>query len=196
MPYNLSRMHRSYFLLLSFLFVCCLSACNKDGLDKPQHLITGKWNLQRQNVVQYIDGVKKVDTAYLASANSVSYVNFNSNGAFNSVSHYFLASGATGGLDGGGVNIAAEDTTSGTYNYDGSVFSISSTVAGFGNAQAVFGYSVDGGASVVKLVSHDASVVQLTASNLTLHIQFVYMVSTSATESKTYKSDDDFYYTR
>jgi len=189
-------MKKLYFLLLAFALTCFIASCNKDGsgsVNAHQGLIVGTWNLQQEDWAQYVDGVEQIDTSYLATVNSTSYVKFNATGTFSSVSH--SVSFITGGnnLGNGSTNVASVDSVSGTYSYTGSAFSISSPVAGFSNVTGSFGAATE--VAVFKIVSQSAQISQLTASKLNMHVEYIYTATTS-TGSKTYKNEMDLYYTK
>src|SRR5581483_4033302 len=95
-------MNRKSLITLSLAACLGLFSCKKDGAasnQSSQRLIVGKWTLQQQQFVQYVDGVKKVDTILNATPNSIASIQFNNDGTFNSSSAY--SSGDLGNLNAG-----------------------------------------------------------------------------------------------
>src|ERR1700754_1952267 len=103
-------MRKLYVLTAAVLVVTCLFACNKE--NNPAATITGKWNLQQQNSVQYVDGVKTIDTILLASSNNASNINFSKDGTYTSLSTFTSIDNDLGGT------AASSSETSGTYILD------------------------------------------------------------------------------
>ncbi len=74
----------SYIFIVCFL-ACGLSACHPGSgsnvTPTPSALIVGKWNLQQEKFVQYVNGVAKADITELASSNSIANLQFNKDGS-------------------------------------------------------------------------------------------------------------------
>ena len=191
-------MHKLCFLFAVILMLCILPACKKSdnsAISNSAKLITGKWSLQQQKTVQYIDGVMKTDTIFSATGSSVAYLQFNSNGTYNSVSHYIAQSGPPFTL-GNGTVVAANDTTFGTYNITNTDLKLSSFIAGF--ISSTFSY----GATTIStplptfvIVSNTSKINTLTALNLNIHSELVYSTTANGV-STVYKNEFDYYYTR
>ena len=132
-------MRRIYFSLTLALIVTCLFSCKKDdkGNASPsrQSLIVGTWELQQQHYLMYVDGVKQKDTTYFASQNLEAEIEFTSTNTFTSASA--LSTGVNGGLSGGAT--AANSSTSGTYSFTGTAFSMSAPIAGLDIGSGSFG---------------------------------------------------------
>ncbi|MBS1525195.1 MAG: hypothetical protein JST19_06075 [Bacteroidetes bacterium] len=189
-------MRNLYRLSFAVFAACGFMACKSSGNYLPvpnnaQNLIVGRWTLQKQEFVQYADGVEKVDTVLNATQFSLASIQFNNDGTFSSSSMY--ASGNSGNLSGGVIN--ASDDSHGTYAFAGSVFSISAPIAGFsmGGNSLVFGSG--GSVPVITPVSNSIKIVQLTSSKLNLHAEYVYTY-TAGSVSQTYKTENDYYYTK
>lgn len=185
-------MQRIYLLLIP-VFICFFYACGNKIGNKPANLqqvmIIGKWNLQKQDEKVYIDGALKSDTTMLASNKTLSYAQFDADDKFSSISFY--NSGGIGSTTLG--NVIAADSLSGTYSFAASEFKLSSAgLGGFGVGTINF---VTGPVPVIHLVSQSAQIVQLTASVLTLHMEYS-TTQTLNTDVKNYKYVLDYYYTK
>lgn len=186
------------FILTSLIIAGCFWACRKDGKYTPvpkgaQSLLVGKWTLQTEQVVQYIDGVKTIDTIYDTSPNSYAAIQFNQNGTFSSTSFYMIVGGTEGGLNQN--NVVSVDTTKGTFAIAGTSFSLSAPISGFNADVNLYSITFTTTAPVITPVSNSITINQLSSSKLTLHTDYVYTLTVSNV-SKTYKVEDDYYYTR
>jgi len=188
-------MRKVYFLVIFAFTLCTLFSCQKDNngstIITPAKLIVGKWNLQQQKTLIYINGVMQTDTSFSASVESVGHLQFNADGTFNSASYTTQPLGI-GSLSGGTSNIVSRDSTNGVYSISNSALTLNAPVAGFGNS--FYAGSVTT-VPVLTLISRSSQITQLTLSNLTLHIEYIYTATTS-TESKTYKNELDYYYSK
>ncbi|MDB5133742.1 MAG: hypothetical protein JWP37_345, partial [Mucilaginibacter sp.] len=122
-------MRNFYYLFVCALLICGLFACQKDNdnsspniIGNASLLIVGKWNLQQEKYTVYVDSVKQTDTTVNASAGDVSYTDFNRNGSYVSVSHYFSSNNF--------FTVESQDSLSGTYSIAGSTFKLSSYLGG------------------------------------------------------------------
>lgn len=147
-------------------------------------MLIGKWNLQQQKVLQYIDGVKKVDTTYLTAPNNVSNLQFNTDNTYTSNSFFHIADGLG--------PYSSSGTAGGTYSYSATLFTMSGGIAGFGNVTATF---LAGPAPVFHQDSHLEKVNQLTASLLNLHTESVVTATTTA-GTQTVRYVNDYVYTK
>jgi hypothetical protein len=122
---------KKYSLLLTPILFCWFCSCHKnDGTlssTAQKAMLIGKWNLQQEHFVQYIDRVKQTDTTLNASSSSISNFQFNKDASF--LSAAFSESSTPGSLS-GGLQVAV-DTVRGTYSLSASTFNLSSPVAGF-----------------------------------------------------------------
>ena len=194
---NRDIMRRTYTSVVLALLMCSLFACQKGGTSNSgiqSAPIVGKWNLQQQKIVQYIDGVKQVDTSVMASSTNFGHLKFNNDGTFNSASFSISITGI-GGLGSGNSNMTSQDSTYGTYTYvKGSIFDISAPIAGLNyGVSAVFNTTT--AVPIFTLVSKSSQINQLTTTNLNIHTEYIY-TGTTTTDSKTYKSEQDFYYVK
>ena len=189
-------------LFCSFILcglIASLSACQSEkGNDStPQNskLILGKWSLQQQKSVQYIDDVMKTDTTFEITKSNVAYLQFNSNGTYNSVSHYIAQAGPPLTL-GNGTIVAANDTTFGTYNIANTDLQLSSSIAGFISSTFSYGATtISTPLPIFAIVSNTSQINTLTVSNLNIHSELIY--STTANGVNTiYKNEFDYYYTK
>ena len=153
-------------------------------------MIVGTWTMQQEQYTQYVDGVKQIDTIVNATNYNRAYVKFNSNGTFSSAGLY--TSPDLGDLNGGPV--AAADSTSGTFSFTGSAINLSEPIAGLATSLSLTAISVTT-APVITPVSHSASISQLTAESLKIQTEYIYTYTVNNV-SRTYKMDDDYYYTK
>jgi len=185
-------MKKLYFVPV-LLCMLCFYACKKDN-TAPQATIVGKWNMQKQNLALYIDGVKTSDSTLSASDKAYSYVQFNKAGSFIAISVYDSNGiGNTSSLPA----LVAVDTVRGTYSLKGSAFNLSAAVLGGFSVPYITDGSSSGTGSlpVIKQVSQSAQIMQLTSSVLTLHLEYTF-TQTIAADTKTYKNILDYYYTK
>jgi hypothetical protein len=180
--------HFYLFLFISLVLFSCKP--DKSNVIPASQQLLGKWTLQQQQYKQYVDGIKQKDTTLNASEYSRAYLEFKSNGTFNSAGFY--SAGNTGNL-GSGI-IAASDSTNGTFSFSGSAFTLSAPIAGFASDMAVVGYS-SGSIPVIRPVSNSVSNSQLTSSSLKIHTEYIYTYTINNL-SQTYKMDDDYFYTK
>ena len=178
--------------------LCGISACQNGGGVNPipkAGLIVGKWNLQQEKFMQYIDGIKKVDTSYTTSSLNISKAQFNSDGTYNCASHSISGNGSSS-LAGGTIVVASQDSTYGTYTLNGSALNLSSTLAGFSNA-AFFGSITASTISTTNVfVSRSFQVSELTSSKLTVHLELMYTNTNTSAVTQTFKDEEDLYYSK
>lgn len=192
-------MRRIYaFFILSFL-MCCLFACQKGNGTGSSYLqpvlIVGKWNLQKENASLAINGVTQVDTSFTASSYSRGYAQFNIDNTFVSVGYSSQAINI-GSLSGGTSGVVTRDSTTGIYSFSNSSFTVNAPIAGFGSyGGGAFGTTTTTDVPVISNTSKSVQITQLTASSLTIHSELLY-TATTGTDSKNYKSEQDFFYTK
>jgi hypothetical protein len=188
-------------LFIFSLIVCAsvfLFSCGKEGKStglsqSSQQLIVGRWSLQQQKVVQYIDGVVQTDTTYNTAPNNIARVQFNKDGTFSSISLYSSPE-MNGGLSAGGVTTA--DSTSGVFNFAGTKFNVSAPLAGLGSGSFAFaGTTSYSTVSVFSSVSNSIQINELTVSRLKLHTENIYTL-TNNNVTQTYKNEADYYYAK
>jgi len=183
--------HFYLFILASLFFFSCKPDKNSVApLLASQKMIIGTWTLQQEQYTQYVDGQKQIDTTLNATEYNRAYVKFNGNGTFSSAGLY--TSPNLGSLSGGLVTAA--DSTSGTFSFTGSTFSLSEPIAGLATGSTLTAVSVTM-APVITPVSHSVSISQLTAQSLKIHTEYIYTYTVNSS-SQTYKMDDDYYYTK
>jgi hypothetical protein len=148
------------------LLLCCLFACKKGNNNPQSSLIQGKWVLQRQEAVTYINGTEQTDFVTNTSADSTSAIQFNSDGSFvstNLTKFYSLGSSSP---------IVGADTVKGNYSFSHNVFNLSKPGLGFWNTYDTIVYESTAYPTTI-LVSQSAQINQLTATTLTLHVELV-----------------------
>lgn len=174
---------RSKLFLFPLIFsICVLFSCHKEG-NTLQTLIVGKWTLQQQHAVLYIDNVKVIDTVYNASSYAYADVQFNSNGTFSTSSRYLPTALSQ--------NLGTVPNTmngNGTFSISGNVLTMKPGVAGW------FTYPI-GTSSLPTNSSFTLQENQLTSSKLSLHTTSSFTFTNSG-GSHTYNEADDYYYTK
>src|ERR1700744_2595420 len=86
-------MKKFYPTLISVLILFIFSCGGKEANKTQQELIVGKWNMQKQNIVVYIDDLKKAESALTASDTTKASVEFTKDGKYISISSYKFISG-------------------------------------------------------------------------------------------------------
>lgn len=130
-------MCKLYYLFLVCLILCGLTACQggkgNNVIPNASTLILGKWNLQQQKTVIYVNGAVKTDTSYSASFTEESHAQFNRDNTFNSVGLWRAYITGGNNLGAGSGSVMGVDSTSGTYSITNSSLNINAAIAGFGN---------------------------------------------------------------
>jgi hypothetical protein len=192
-------MRKFYTLILASLLVCGFSACQKGSGSVPYNaskLIVGKWNLQQQKTVIYVNGVKQVDTSYSTSVFNTANARFNSDGTFSSVGYFHYPGTGSDPLAIGLNNVAGIDSTYGTYSIVNSSLNISQAMAGFSNMIGFYDASTAANTlHPVNVVSRSSRINQLTSSRFNLHYELVYNIVINDAGSS-YKEEEDYYYVR
>ena len=187
-------MRRTCILLILLSVAGFISACQNDGKGVTPTLnttlLTGKWNLQQQKMVQYLDGVKKIDSTFTASSQSAAHLQFNKDGSFNSAGFTITGIATTGSL-GGGITSVARDSTYGTYSLASSALKLSEHIAGISSGP--FSFFSNTSVSVFTPVSYTVQVNQLTSSSLSLHAEYIATVTQNGI-TQTFKDDEDYNY--
>src|ERR1700733_9215017 len=110
-------------LVLIIIIMMAFSACHKNATGpNTQTMIVGKWILQKQNYVQYVNDVKQVDSVCLASDTIAANVQFNADKSFTSIGIY-LSKNQNDPSN-------AETEVTGTYTASNSAVTVSNTMAG------------------------------------------------------------------
>jgi len=191
-------MRRPIILLLFAIVISFIYSCGKDGKatgisQSSSQLIAGKWVLQQEKVVQYVNGAVHTDTSYKTASNNVATIQFNKDGTFNSISLY-SSDESFGSLNPGQITTA--DSTSGVYSFAGTKFNVSAPLAGLGSGSIAFSSTTSyTTASVFSGVSNSIGITELTANRLSLHTENIYTL-TNNNVTQTYKNECDYYYTR
>jgi hypothetical protein len=195
-------MNKLYYILIVCLLIGGLSACQHGSgngvAPDASALIVGKWNLQQEKSVQYVNGVVKTDTTYLASSNNVANLQFNKDGTYHSAGHYVseIGSPIANPLNGGITSITAQDSTSGTYSIKNTSLNFSALVAGFANGATPSLYGTTASTlPTYALISNTSQINELSTSKLTMHTEVVYSETLNSVVT-TYKNEIDFYYTK
>ena len=193
-------MRRAIILPLFAAVLAFIYSCGKDGKastfsQSSAQLIAGKWSLQQEKVVQYVDGVVRIDTTYNTASNNVATVQFNKNGTFSSMSLYSSNESYANLNPSNAVTTA--DSTSGVFNFAGTKFSVSAPLAGLGSGSIAFSGTTISATSpmVFSSVSNSTEITKLTSNRLSLHTENIYSL-TSNNITQTYKNECDYYYTR
>ena len=177
----------------AMIYSCSKAGKTIDFAQSSQQLIVGKWSLQHEKVVQYINGNVHQDTTYNSSPGNISRLQFNKDGSFSSISLY--ASGPfTGSLSSGAITTA--DSTAGVFSFAGANFNVSAPIAGLGSNSFAFGsVSTIANPAVFSAVSNSIKVTELTSIRLTLHTENIYTLTINQV-TQTYKNECDYYFTR
>lgn len=176
-------------LSLALMILFSFSACHKNAPSpSTQTMIVGKWILQKQNYVQYINNVKQVDTVCLASDTTAANVQFNTDKSFKSIGVY-LSKNLNNPAN-------AEAEVSGTYTASNSVLTVSNTMAGLLFFQAFYSVSTNYNinTAITNLV-HTSKLNAITSTTLSIHTEDSY-TATANSVSTNYKVVNDFYYTK
>jgi len=193
-------MLKLYYLFIAGLLLCGFSACKKGGSGNSispnaAKLILGKWNLQQQKSVIYVNGAVKIDTTYLTSFTNVSRAQFNKDNTFNSVGLWTTVI-TDGNLNNGNSASMGMDSTSGTYSIVNSSLNINVGLAGFSNMVGFYDAATSvGTVSLVNVVSRSSQIMVLTSSKFNLHYELVYNTILNNVTTN-YKEEQDYYYTR
>jgi hypothetical protein len=193
-------MNKLYYIFILFLMICGLSACQHGSGNSvapdASSLIVGKWNLQQEKFVQYVNGIMNSDVTELASSNSIANLQFNRDGSYHSASHLVVQGGPADPLSGGLSRTTAEDSTYGTYKIANTSLNFSSLVAGFAiiATPSFYGTTVST-LPTYTLVSNTSQINELSTSKLTMHTEFVYSETLNSVVT-TFKNEIDFYYTK
>ena len=165
------------------------SACHKNStVPNMQTKIVGKWILQKQTYVQYVNDVKQVDTICLASDTTAANIQFNTDKSFKSVSVY-LSKNLNNPAN-------AEAEVSGTYTASNSALTVSNTMAGIVFFPAVYGVSTNYNLNtVITNQLHTSKLNAITSTTLSIHTEDSY-TATGNSISTNYKMVNDFYYTK
>jgi len=185
---------RHIYIFMFAIAALLIYSCGKHGSSpsgQQQKMILGKWNLKKEVAIGYIDGVQQPTVTTDASDKGYNYTQFNPDNNFISVSFY-----NSGGMGSTSLsNVVAVDTLRGNYSFSGSALNLTNPLLpGFITGTGSFSTGT-GSVPVTHLVSQSATIVQLTASALTLHVEYE-TTQTVDSNTKTYKSVLDYYFTR
>jgi hypothetical protein len=191
-------MNKLYYILIICFLIGGLSACQHGSGNSvapdPSALIVGKWNLQQEKFVQYVNGVTKADITELASSNSMANLEFSKDGSYHSASHLIVQGGPADPLSGGINYTAAEDSTYGTYTVANTSLNLSALITGFIiYSPASFGTTTT--IPVFALISNTSQIDELSVSKLNMHTEVVYTETVNSVTT-TYKNEIDSYYTK
>lgn len=201
MPANnlkIRDMRKFYFSILLLSVSVLLLSCGKDNkaerLSQLQmKLIVGKWALQQEKFVQYVDAIERQNVTMNTSSNNVAAVQFNNDGTFASTSAY--TSDPSTAL---GAGLTSESAaTHGTYSFNNNVFHMSAPYVTGLAAGTAGSYGFVGNTSIPTYspVSNSVVINELTASSLKLHIEIVYTLTSNNTV-QTYKTVGDYNYSK
>ena len=182
-------MKRLALLSLALVTMITFGACHKNStVPSTQITIAGKWILQKQTYVQYVNDVKQVDTVCLASDTTAANVQFNADKSFKSIGIY-LSKNPNNPAN-------AETEVSGTYTASNSALTVSNTMAGLLFFPAIYtlatNYNIN---TAITNQLHTSKLNAKTSSTLSIHTEDSY-TATANSVSTTYKMVNDFYYTK
>jgi hypothetical protein len=154
-------MGKNFAWLVLALLVCSLFACTNKNDNTPQKSILGKWNLQHEHLVQYVNGQKQVDTIFTTTTNFYNYVQFNKDGTYmsNSVIR------GTSYLQ----PIILTDTVRGSYSISANTFNLSYVAIAFFAQQPIPLTMVP----IISQVSTQSQLNQLSSSALVFHAEII-----------------------
>ena len=182
-------MKRIAFLSLALIAIFSFSACHKNSTGpNVQATIVGKWNLQKQTYVQYVNDVKQVDTVCLRSDTLTAYVQFNTDKSFKSEGVSFSKNSLNA------PNMESEVT--GTYTASNSALTVSNTMAGIVFFPAIYALSTNYNINTaITNQQHTSKLNALTSNTLSIHTEDSY-TTMGGSVSTNYKMVNDFYYTK
>lgn len=181
------------FVSLLFVFLSCQKGSSNVNTNSPS--IVGTWNLQQENVVQFVNGVQTKDTTLSASSNSIAAAKFNSDNSFKSVSLLY-STNVINTAGGGGQIVAEQDSVSGTYTVSGTSLTLSSVLAGLISSNgSYFNSTTISTLPTFALISNSSQINMLTTSNLNIHTEIVYSETVNAITTS-YKNEYDYFYTK
>ena len=183
------KMKRFISLSLALITILSFSACHKNNTTPNlQATIIGKWTLQKQNYVQYINNVKQVDTVCVAADTLAANVQFNADKSFKSVGVFFSTNPRN--------TFDEEAQVSGTYTASYSALTVSNTMAGLIFFTAVYGTTANNlPATTVTNPVHTSKLNSITSNTLSIHTEDSYTATINSV-STNYKVVNDFYYTK
>jgi hypothetical protein len=175
-----------------------MASCGKGGSNatpglSQTNLIVGKWTLQQEKYVQFIDAIERQNVTISTSANNIATVQFNKDGTFSSASAY--TSDPSTNLGAGLTSESA--TTHGTYSFSNNSFQMSVPyVTGLADGTAgSYGFADNVAIPTYFAVSNSVLINELTANSLKLHIEVVYTLTTDNVV-QTYKTIGDYSYNK
>jgi hypothetical protein len=179
-------MKRFVYLSLVLITLFSFSACHKNSTSpNVQAMIVGKWNLKKQNYVQYANDVKQVDTICIAADTLSAYVQFNADKSFKSEGIFFSTNPHN-------IFDSQVDVT-GSYTVSNSAFTVSKTMAGLMFFPAVFTTDNYQPAATITNSLHTSKLSAITSTTLSIHTEDSY-TSTVNSVSTNIKMVNDFYY--
>ncbi len=182
-------MKRIAFLSFVLIIMMAFSACHKNATTpNTQPTIVGKWILQKQSYVQYVNDVKQVDSVCLASDTTAANVQFNADKSFKSIGIYLSK------IPNNPAN--TETNVTGTYTASNSALTVSNTLAGIIFFPAIYTlathYNLN---TVITNELHTSKLNAITSNSLSIHTEDSY-TATGNSVSTNYKMVNDFYYTK
>jgi len=194
-------MNRTILIAFAAVLILCFSACGKnngsgnnnapDSTKIKQTLIAGKWTMQKQTYVKYVNGIMQTDTTCIASDSLANYVQFNADsGTFKSGS---IQTFGVGSLS---LSATVESiTVGGLYSFTSTAFNLTPTVAGIYLKNGVTLISGVASLPIYALVSHTVKLDQISTTHLSFFAEDVYQETINSVTA-TYKVDQVFYYTK
>lgn len=170
---------KSLFALVLVAYVACFFSCGAQKSD-PQSPIVGKWSLQQEHVVVYLDNVNTIDTVLIANGPTQASVQFNGNGNYTSSSFYSAGTNLYSKIPPSSANVT------GTYTYSASAFTVKPGLAGW------FGV-VTGSSTPPTMDSATIKIISLNSSGLDIATTETFGI-TNGTGPHTYVENNEYYY--
>jgi len=195
-------MNKLYRVLVLCASIIALSGCQKGNIVGARYnasnLILGKWSLQKQKTVIYVNGAIQLDTICVTSFTNVSHASFNKDNTFNSVGLWSGMTVANTNLGGNNTVVAGMDSTAGTYTIVNSNLNITAPLAGLRNMVGFYNAASSSAAvsqASINVISRSSQITLLTSSQFNLHYELVYNVIINDASSS-FKEEEDYYYSR
>lgn len=177
------------YLSLALIAILTFGACHKNSTAPDMQIsIVGKWNLQKQTYVQYVNDIKQADTVCLSSDTLIAYVQFNADKSFKSEGVSFSKNSSN--------TPDMEAQVTGTYTASNSALAVSNTMAGIIFFPAIYALSTNYNVNTaITNQLHTSKLNYITSNSLSIHTEDSY-TATASSISTNYKVVNDFYYTK
>jgi hypothetical protein len=193
-------MRRLLFVFFGLIVIICAVSCRKndkialttpvvDSIKKPvvvapQITLAGRWDLNAEKYVKYLDGAEILNTSGIAAPYNLAYVIFNSDSTYTCLAMDWYPALPTYGV--------MKDEVAGIYHVADSTLYVSTYLAGLNTIY--YGGSPDAPPALTP-VSDKMVLRQFTDSTVTVHHEYVFNCSDpSAGPVGNYKYIWDLYY--